>query len=520
MRGYGLAFSSSLLLILAFPPFHLLFLPFVALVPLAVSLGSLSPGPGSGRKAALLGLSFGALHWGLLLCWVPLVVAPQFPWAFPGYGVQVALLSGLAAGLSWTTHRLRIGSGIPLFVGFPLAWVSMEWLKAHFPLGLAFPWLGLGVSLSSWPELLSLAEWTGEAGVALWVAVVNGLLAAGVLALGRGKGVRGAHVGPRALFCAGIATVLLPGALSFGRTRSLALEEGPTVAVVGTNVSRNLRRLPARASEEGLRQARGILGGVSIGQTDLVVLPEAIISLPLDEPAAGTFRSTLQEMVSEIGAPILFGALGSGSGLESSRSEPDPARPKDNRATNSAFLMNPDGSLVARYDKIRLVPGMEWGYSAGSGAGVLRVGRLGVGPLICYESLFSDLARAQVRAGAEVLVNLSSDVWFGTGTRGLAAIFLHQHAAHLVMRAVETRSAVARAGNGGFSLLLDPTGTRLSPAVPPTGGLVMGTLSTFPATTLYTLTGDWVGPGALVAVLFLLLRGWLKEDRGFVAEGD
>ena len=88
------------------------------------------------------------------------------------------------------------------------------------------------------------------------------------------------------------------------------------------------------------------------------------------------------------------------------------------------------------------------------------------------------------------------------------------------MRAVETRSAVARAGNGGFSLLLSPTGTRISSAVPPTGGMVMGTLPTFPPATLYTITGDWVGPAALLSVLFFLLRGWVKEEHGLLAEGD
>ena len=81
--GVKLAILSALLLILAQPPFHFILLPFTALVPLAVALGSLDDSPASARRAAWVGLAFGVLCWGFLLIWVPLVVAPRFPWAFP-----------------------------------------------------------------------------------------------------------------------------------------------------------------------------------------------------------------------------------------------------------------------------------------------------------------------------------------------------------------------------------------------------------------------------------------------------
>jgi apolipoprotein N-acyltransferase len=102
------------------------------------------------------------------------------------------------------------------------------------------------------------------------------------------------------------------------------------------------------------------------------------------------------------------------------------------------------------------------------------------------------------------LVNLSSDVWFGEGVRGFSAIFLHQHAAHMVMRAVENRMAVARAANGGFSTLLDPSGRAVSGVVPPTGGLAVASVPVMDGLTLFSRTGDLVGSGATLFCALVL----------------
>ena len=148
---------SALLLLLAQPPFHFILLPFTALVPLVVALEGVGAHEVPGRRAAWMGLIMGACYWGVLLLWVPMEVGPRFSWAYPGYLGQVGLLSGLMALMAWSTHALR--ATLPLPLALPLAWVSMEWLKGHFPLGLSFPWLGLGISLTSWPQALGLAEW-------------------------------------------------------------------------------------------------------------------------------------------------------------------------------------------------------------------------------------------------------------------------------------------------------------------------------------------------------------------------
>jgi apolipoprotein N-acyltransferase len=507
LLGVGFASVSALLLILAQPPFGFILLPFVALVPLIVGIGSLRPGDGSARKAVLLGASFGVLHWGILLVWVPLSVAPRFPWAYPGYLAQVGLLSLLTALMALGIHVLNGSRGVPMALAFPLAWVSMEWLKGHFPFGLAFPWLGLSISLTSWPDLVGPAEWTGEAGLAFWLGAVNALLASSLLQMRR-TGTRPAlrsASGAGPILLAGV--VALPVLAGAWRVRTLDLEEGPRVAVVGTEVSRDLRLLPRESTREALSQVRQRLSDGAVEGIDLLVLPEATVAVPLDGPRGAEAREVLRRLASDLDTSILVGSLGTraeGGGTSSQTRE---------LLTNSAFLFRPGEPLAARYDKVRLVPGMEWGgYVPGRPGFPLRAGDRTFGPLICYESLFAPLARGQRLAGAEVLVNLSSDIWFGEGAGFTSSLFLHQHAAHLVMRAVENRVGVARSANGGFSFLLDPVGRLLTRMVPPQGGLETAEVPVWRGKTLYARTGDVVGSGAFLAFL-LLLGPWPRLFR-------
>ena len=504
------ALFSAVLLVFAHPPFRFVLLPFVALVPLAVGITSLPSGKAGRAQAARVGFYFGIAHWGILLLWIPLVVGPAFSWAYLGYGALLGILGGLMAVMAWGIHRLRHSAGISVAVAFPLAWVGMEWLRGHLPLGFAFPWLGLGLSLTEWPELLGLAELFGESGVAFWLASVNGLLAGVVLGVGRGAGGgdgtrkgRGKEPGwgRNAVLLA--LLLILPGCASVLRFQTLPLKAGLRVAVVGTNVPREMRRDPLLSIQEAEAQVGISLGSLEPGGADLVLLPESVIPIPLGDPQAFPFLQALEEWARVLESPLVFGALDLRSGFGGRDS-----------LTNSAFLISPDGIIGSRYDKVHLVPGMELGaYAQGSGADLLRWRELAVGPLICYESLFGGLARRHRRAGAQVLLNLSSDVWFGDPRGWVRGWFLHQHAAHLVLRAVETRVSVARSANGGYSFLVDPLGQIVSEVVRPEGGVEVGTLPVHQGNTLFSKTGDLTGPTALLAVLLLLLWSGRPERR-------
>jgi apolipoprotein N-acyltransferase len=283
--------------------------------------------------------------------------------------------------------------------------------------------------------------------------------------------------------------------MGVARARTLPLENGPRVVVVGTHVTPELRGTPGAAALAAMAQVEVALRRIDPGTVDLVVLPEATVSTPLEEKEALWARGVLTALVSELNAPVIVGALGR-VGLEAA----------EGALTNSAFLLSPGDSLIQRYDKARLVPGMEAGlYQRGSGRATFRAGDWIVAPLLCYESLFGGAARKGRKAGAQLLLNLSSDIWFGQETTLLGSLFLHQHPAHLVLRAVENRMSVARAANGGLSFVLDPTGRVISDTVSPKGGVTSARVPTFEGMTLFSRTGDWIGPGSALLCLFLLL---------------
>ncbi len=507
-RALRLAGLSAFLLILAEPPFYVLPLAFLALVPLAVALGSLPAGARGRGQASVVGLLFGVIFWGVSLAWVPLNVGAVFAWAVPGYLLLLVLLGGLSALFGWTVHTLVTRRRISLALAFPLAWVGLEWIRGHFPFGLSFPWLGLAPSLARWPGLLGLAEWTGESGVAFWLAAVSALVAQRLLGADRagGQGAGGMEPGgvspwrpPVYAVWAGLGALAVgPALVGVLRARGLPLRPGPMVVVVGTRVPRALRTQPLEGAREALRQIGLALATDStVGVPDLVLLPEAVLPLPMGDGAAEPFRRELEQTAERREAPVVFGALarnareGKGVGV-----------------TNSVFLTPPVGEEVQRYDKVRLVPGMEAGrYDPGVSGVTFLWGEWRYGPLLCYESLFGDLARQARLAGAQVLLNLTSDIWFGSQGSALGSLFLRQHPAHLILRAVETRMPIARAANGGYSLFLDPTGESVSAQLSPAGGILRARLSVTEGRTLFVRFGDLLGPTCAALSLLALLGG-------------
>ena len=138
-------------------------------------------------------------------------------------------------------------------------------------------------------------------------------------------------------------------------------------------------------------------------------------------------------------------------------------------------------------------------FTAGSELTMFTSGSLNVGTLICFESIFPELARSWRLEGADFLVNITNDAWFERTSAP------YQHASAVVLRAIENRISIARAANTGVSLTVDPMGrVRKS-----TGIFVRTTLNdTLPLThtkTLYTRLGDIV----VLPSLLILLTGML-----------
>jgi apolipoprotein N-acyltransferase len=136
-----------------------------------------------------------------------------------------------------------------------------------------------------------------------------------------------------------------------------------------------------------------------------------------------------------------------------------------------------------------------------------QLGNLQVGSQICYESLYPDFSAELTKKGAQVLVNLTNDSWFGPSFEP------QQHLEMTLARAIETRRPLIRSTNTGISTVMDAAGRRYeaSPLFKQWVGFYEIPYDSKPALTIYTQFGSWL-PGLVVLLLaFALIRGRARE---------
>lgn len=447
MRRLLLPLAGALLLWASFPRLSLTGLAWIALAPwIAHALEQ------PARRAALdLGLA-GALFFGLHLAWIPAALAAYgrlpiwFAWltllALSLYlGLYVA---GFGAALAWAAGRIGPRSALLA----PPLWVALELLRGRLVTG--FPWGLLGHSQAPHPLVIQVADFAGVYGISFVLAA-----AAAALALW----IQACPGAPRLLAGAGSAALIV-SMLAYGwiRIQRPPVSIGPpvTVAAIQANIhfERSLRvseALSVLAEYEALSAAAAARGA------SLIVWPESSITFPLGFSGSPYLEQRLARRARQWGAALAFGSDAFGS---------DGRGP----ATNSAHVISAGGAIEPRYDKIQLVPFAErlplpqllaplsgWipaiaDFVPGRASRVYPGPGLRFGILICYEGVFPELGRALVDGGADLLLSLTNDAWFG------ASAAPHQHLAMTALRAVETRRYLLRAANTGISALVDPLG--------------------------------------------------------------
>ncbi len=476
----------------------------MGLVPFALWCAALPPDAEGRRSAVRGGIVFGAVYFGLVFYWILVALIWFTKLAILAFLASMVLLTGVAALFAWMLHRMVRHLRVPLWLALPVAWTAGEWFRAHWPSSLSFPWLGLGTSLTGFPELVGVAEWIGARGVTFWIALVSGLLAEAVLRVREGRR-------PWRLAAVLVAVLAAPMALGVRRARTLPVREVARVAVVQPNIPEHIKLDPRQALDSTFASLDRLLDGLEPASVDLVVLPE--VTLPATFPRHPNYAGVVarvQAYSARLEVPILFGGLGVTFDEEGNFTP-----------YNSAFLMRPEGLTDYQYDKRYLVPVVErvpflparilgglpyFGiFGVGEGWPLAEVGGVAYAPLICYESTYPEGARSFRLAGADVLVNITNDAWYGREPLYARTTALWQHPAHLVMRAIENRMGVARSANTGISLFVGPTGrvynrTRLFEP-----DIRIDTVRTTDVLTFYTRFGDLVGNGAAAAAFLLVL---------------
>jgi apolipoprotein N-acyltransferase len=518
-----LAGVGGALLFLSFPPPDVGWLAFIAFVPLLVAVGR-APGP---VGAALCGALAGAVAYLPSFAWVASVAVP----GWLGLAAYVALYVVAAGVGAWFLQR-----SFPAAWPVPAAalWTALEVTRAH--LGPGFPWLFLGYTQYRSTALVQLAAWGGVYAVGFLVFFVNGAVAAVVLGFLRGRAERRRLWRPAAVLAVAGCMVAVCAVLGERWREAVPTWEGPVVGAVQQNIPRLVSEIygadapadPAREIVDEVQLCAQLTARLRGRGVRLAVWPESTFRIPIYR-TPGAFlvlgeQHLLDRMMAYvqavgrdmdchllIGAPsLLYRDLAVSAIYGVSATE---------QFANGVAFLDPAGSLLGHYDKIRLVPFGEYiplvddfpflalltpigrGITAGKETTVFRLpaqgggGSVRFGALVCYEDVFPDLCAAFRRKGAQCLINVTDEGWYYVPGE------LRQHLAMAVFRAVETRTCVVRAANTGISCFISPLGEVYAELKPLTRDALAAPLVLSDAVTPYVRWGDTFAVSCLVLVL-------------------
>jgi apolipoprotein N-acyltransferase len=514
-----LAATTGILLPYCFPRYDLGLLAWVALVPLHIALDGLS----RRRQAFWLGWVAGIISSTGIMAWVVTAMHTygKVPLVF-SYGIMLLLTAYLglyvglySAGVVWFRMLVpRYG----LFAA-PCLWVALELLRTYVLSGL--PWSLLGYSQYRQLDVIQIADHLGVYGVSFLIVMTNVALAELYLWLmPLFRGFRPARL-PWEL----VTTAAMLVALSWAYSTTLIAREGiePSkatlqVGVVQPNVDQAVK-WDQGFRDETLRRYDRLTESFGYG-ADLVVWPEA--ATPFIYEREPVYQLQLVAMANRAGAPLLFGS-------PAVRFDSD----RKPFLLNSAYLLSPDGQLLGRYDKQHLVPFGEYiplkssllfflekmvegigDFQAGPGPTVLSfqlkpgddaapARRVRFGVVICYEVIFPDLVRRIAASGAEFLVTITNDAWFGDSSAPA------QHFSMVVFRSVENHLAFARAANTGISGFIDPFGRIIAASPIFTQTALQAEIPIRQTKTFYSRHGDVFAYGCMLICLLLCLYGIL-----------
>jgi len=471
------ALLSGLLLASSFPPLSLSFVAFVGLIPLFLVLDESRTSGEAYRAGFFCGVAFFLP----LLWWIAVLDSPQLtvPWIRVPAMMAVVLYLSLFVGLfgvAYSFVRKRTPAAVWLIA--PAFWTLWEIARGAGQLG--FPWGELGYSQVPLLPSLQMARVTGIHGLTFWIVLVNALAY---------EALRSPRPRKWAVFA---AALLIPIALGAWHLHRDSSRGDPTVraALVQPSVRNDEKwDLEWRAKIFGLL-AELTKEGVGQG-ANLVIWAET--AAPCYALKDAEWGPVVQGIARESGVPIFLGL-------------PDYQVSADRRVTytNTAALFDGSGRFVDRMDKIQLVPfGEHVPYSQkfkilekvdfgeadfipGTRYVLFDAAGARFANLVCFEATFPHLTRRYVKKGADLLVSITNDSWFGAGSGA------EQHAEMAIARCVETGRSMARCANSGISLGVDPCGRRIGETKLFTRTVSVVEVPIRHEITPYVRLGDWI----------------------------
>jgi len=435
----------------------------VALVPLLIAILNVSP-----RKAFVLSWVSGVISFALIFHWVfqvsgykiihHFVLALYFAPFFGAFGLAISFI------------KKRYGCTAAISLA-PFLWVSMEYIRSNIGF-MAFPYAWLGYTQHEYPLVIQIASVAGTYGVSFLLAMVNSAVAALVLNLRyRSKNLSLRPIGPiskRGLFLLSATAAFLTimtisyGAIVLSRP---TIGEKLRVSVVQGNIEQ-AKKWDRRYRSYILETYEKLSKEASKDQPELIVWPEA--ATPGFVLKDLTLLQRITGLVRETNAYFLIGSC------EYPKFERSPSQ--IGQFGNTALFFSPNGKVLGQYLKIHLVPFVEYvpyqklipwprfivpdrtkGYEVpGNKITLFDLQGTKFGTVICWEVIFPKLTRDFVKDGAQFLLNITNEAWFGR------SVGPQHYLISSIFRAVENRVYVVRCANTGISCFIDPYGRVLA----------------------------------------------------------
>lgn len=457
----------------AFPPYSQNILIFFAFVPLILTTWK------AGLKSGFCsGFLTGCVFFLLLLWWI----APTLS----NYGklstltswpvmcllvLYLALFLGLWSGLwGWLTYKIRsegISVLLILCIGFAGHWVCLEWIRGYLIFN-GFPWGSAAYALAPLKTVIQTASIWGPYGVSFFILIINFLLAFMFLSLrlvNKKRDIFLFNTVWSVLIILIFLSNYLYGSKSIISSKKIKNSGLPVVAAAlqgsfnqDVKWKEEVRNETLKRYEKlGLELVSQIKSRDEKNIPRLFIWPETAIPFYFQEK--NYWHSRVLSIVHNYGATTVAGSQSYTFDKQ-----------KNLLFMNSAYIINPQGDVIGRYDKQHLVPFGEYlpldnyigwvrkfmptagNFSPGPKSSPLIDNQIKVGVLVCFESIFPEYSRQAILKGSNILAVITNDGWFGrTGAP-------YQHYEMAIFRAVETGRWLIRSANTGISAIISPWG--------------------------------------------------------------
>jgi len=508
-KNIVLAVLSGILLTAAFPRIGFDFFAWFALVPLILAINKTN-------TVFITGCLAGFIHQISLVYW--LVTAMHVYGNLPVIS-SVPLLILLCMYLSVFTGIFcvllkRLCRKPWHLIWAPFFWVALEYARSLTQ--FAFPWELLGYSQYLKLPLIQIADITGVYGIS-WLIVLFNVAIVCFLLYTTQQSWNQLEVSNRLVYVfLGCVILCFVAFLTYGLGRMHAMnqiiqtsQKHMKVGVVQGNINQAVKW-----DEKFRKQTIHKYIHSSLSEkhhdSDLIVWPETAVPIYIQQETA--LSQKLKAFINNQTAALLIG------GLRYDRSEIGHWQ-----FYNSAFLLVPQKSTWQTYDKSHLVPYGEYipfqtvfpflkkfvqgvgDFSEGTAIEPLQFEQWSIGPQICYEILFPEISRQLVQKGADILVNITNDAWYGHSSAP------YQHFSMIVFRAVENKRSLARSANTGISGFINPFGKIISSSEIFTDANLNVNLPVFNELTVYCQYGDVFAVLCCLVLIIMILSNFFKR---------